>query len=611
MNEQEQPQLKRSNALLAGRYHVISMVSKGAFGAVYKAEDVQRNDALVAIKEINLGGLSSQEVVEATDAFNRKVRLLSGLEHPNLPHIYDHFTDAEHWYLVMDFIEGETLEAYLDRTPGKQLLVDDVLDIGMQLCTVLHYLHTHQPPIIFRDVKPANIMRTPTGHLYLIDFGIARHFTPGQARDTSALGSPGYAAPEQYGRAQTTVQSDIYSLGAILRYLLTGKDPLEPTFGYASPYAEEVPAELELLLVQMLDPDASKRPASMDAVKRTLQRIKDESLPKVPATQQLAHSPGYAVVTTQQTATPVGTTGQTLQPPTTPAAPRGISRRTVIVGLAGLVGLAVVGGGIVLFRSLPDPHLLYTYRGHSTYVDAVAWSPDGKRIASGGGDDTAQVWDASTGRKVLTYTGYAGAVAWSPDGKRIASGSWDNTVQVWDAADGGHVYTYRGHPYAQYQNGTVTAVAWSPDGRRIASGGRSPDNTVQVWDAADGGHVYTYRGHTNWVNAVAWSPDGKRIASVGCDPTVQVRDAADGGHVYTYRGHSSAVRSVAWSPDGRRIASGGSWDNTVQVWEAADGGHVYTYRGHSQHVFAVAWSPDGKRIASASLDKTVQVWEAP
>ena len=144
------------------------MVGKGGFGAVYQAEDVQRNDAPVAIKEINLGGLSSQEIIEATDTFNREVRLLSGLEHPNLPHIYDHFTDAEHWYLVMDFIEGETLEEYLDSTPGKQLPVNEVLDIGMQLCTVLHYLHTRQPPIIFRDVKPANIMRTPSSLLRVL-----------------------------------------------------------------------------------------------------------------------------------------------------------------------------------------------------------------------------------------------------------------------------------------------------------------------------------------------------------------------------------------------------------------------------------------------------------
>ena len=96
MNQQQPTQQKRSNVLLAGHYHVIGMVGKGGFGAVYQAQDVQRNYALVAIKEINLGGLSSQEVIEATDTFNREVRLLSGLEHPNLPHIYDYFTDAEH-----------------------------------------------------------------------------------------------------------------------------------------------------------------------------------------------------------------------------------------------------------------------------------------------------------------------------------------------------------------------------------------------------------------------------------------------------------------------------------------------------------------------------------
>ena len=662
MNEQEQPRLKRSNALLAGHYHVIGMVGKGSFGAVYKAEDVQRNGLFVAIKEINLSGLSPQEVIEATDTFNREVRLLFDLKHPNLPHIYDHFTDAEHWYLVMDFIEGETLEEYLDSVQRKNLPVAEVLDIGIQLSTVLHYLHTRQPPIIFRDVKPANIMRTPTGHLYLIDFGIARHFTPGQARDTSALGSPGYTAPEQYGKAQTTVQSDIYSLGATLQTLLTGKDPLEPTFGYASPYAEGVLAELELLLVQMLDPDASRRPASMDAVKRTLQRIKDESLPKVSATQQLAHSSGYAIPTVQQMVAP--------------ADRRLISQWWVIVEcfvlvvlLGGLHMLIVLVWQVMSVLDAVRRRIaewvfsVYTYRGHSNAVQAVAWSPDGSRIASGSADKTVQVWDAANGGHVFTYRGHAcgvTAVAWSPDGKHIASRSWDYTVQVWDAVDGGHVYIYRGHSFV------VTAVAWSPDGRRIASGSGNPrragdttvqvwdatdgshvytywghacgvtavawspdgkhiasgsgryfsnaDNTVQVWDAVDGGHVYIYRGHADIVSAVAWSPDGKRIASGSNDHTVQVWDAADGGNAFTYRGHSDYVYdyvyAVAWSPDGKRIASA-SGDATVQVWDAADGGHIYTYRGHSKHVYAVAWSPDGKRIASVSWDKTVQVWKAP
>src|SRR5207245_3375579 len=105
---------------------------------------------------------------------------------------------------------------------------EEVIDIGIQLCTVLDYLHTREPSIIFRDLKPANIMRTANGHLYLIDFGIARHFKPGQSRDTMALGSPGYAAPEQYGRAQTTPRADLYSLGVMLQQLLTWNNPTQP-----------------------------------------------------------------------------------------------------------------------------------------------------------------------------------------------------------------------------------------------------------------------------------------------------------------------------------------------------------------------------------------------
>ena len=385
-------------ALLAGRYRVIGMIGKGGFGAVYKAQDLRRNGALVAIKSINLHGLSPEQMIEATDTFNREVGLLSGLTHPNLPRIYEHFTDPEHWYLAMDFIEGETLDEYLSKVRRGHLAVEEVLYIGIQLCTVLDYLHTQQPPIIFRDVKPANVMRTANGHLYLIDFGIARRFTPGQKRDTTVLGSPGYAPPEQYGKAQTTVQSDIYSLGATLRYLLTGKAPSESTFGSAWSSVQDrgVPANLERLLVQMVELDASKRPASMDAVKRALQRIQEEQMslhlgslpPRVLAARQRAQSPAYAI---QQTSFAGGAGGQVLQPPSR----RGVSRRTVVIGLVGLVGLATIGGGLalsVLSQTSQGSYLLYTYRGPYDWENAVGWSPDGGGIASGGGEESGQVW---------------------------------------------------------------------------------------------------------------------------------------------------------------------------------------------------------------------------
>mgnify|MGYP001469495656 CR=1 FL=1 len=262
--------------LLHGRYRVINQVGTGGYGAVYRARDTLNGDKAVAIKAIHLRGLKPQEAIEATDTFNREISLLTGLSHSNLPRISDHFTDAAHWFLVMDFIEGETLEDYVRHTTKTgQLQLSEVLDIGIQLCTVLEYLHTRQPPIIFRDVKPANIMRAKRGHLYVIDFGIARRHKPGQRTDTIALGSPGYAAPEQYGRAQTTARADIYSLGVTLHQLLTGHDPAETPFHLPEldSFQLFLPPELIALIERMLDLDASRRPESMAEVKQTLRRV--------------------------------------------------------------------------------------------------------------------------------------------------------------------------------------------------------------------------------------------------------------------------------------------------------------------------------------------------
>ena len=226
-------------------------------------------------------------MIEATSAFQREVSVLSHLDHPHLPRLYEHFQTPGHWYLIMDFIAGETLEEYQSKAPNRRLLLSEVLNIGIQLCTVLHYLHSQQPAIVFRDLKPANIMRTSTGQLYLIDFGIARYFKPGQAKDTVALGSPGYAAPEQYGKAQTTPRADIYSLGAVLHQLLTTRDPSEAPFRFLplrpkSPQSHSDPgslsmsmvdvlvSKLERLIASMLEMDVNKRPPDVAYVQQEL-----------------------------------------------------------------------------------------------------------------------------------------------------------------------------------------------------------------------------------------------------------------------------------------------------------------------------------------------------
>ncbi len=258
--------------LLNGRYEILEKVGTGGFGAVYRARDTANKNRMVAIKAIELDTLSASQAIEATDTFNRELHLLSSLDHARLPAIYEHFIDATHWYLVMDFIDGEPLDEYLKQIEEPCLPLRDVLDIGLQLCDVLNYLHQLHPPVIFRDVKPANIMRTPGGRIYLIDFGIARRFKPGQKRDTLPLGSPGFAAPEQYGKAQTTARTDIYGLGATLYFLLTGYDPATTPFHLPPilPLCPTLPHSLAELLTSMLALDPASRPPDVAIIQREL-----------------------------------------------------------------------------------------------------------------------------------------------------------------------------------------------------------------------------------------------------------------------------------------------------------------------------------------------------
>jgi serine/threonine protein kinase len=223
----------------------------------------------VAIKQINVAALSMQQIIDATDSYNREITLLPQLQHRSLPRIHGYFTDEDHWYIIMEYINGETLEETLAKASKGRLPVKQVLDIGTALCDVLAYLHAQQPSIIYRDIKPANIMITSKGGIYVIDFGTARRYRADQIRDTGSLGSPGYAAPEQYGKAQTTPKTDLYGLGATLQTLLTGKEPLEIASGGIPPECD-IPSDLQRLIRQMMKRDASKRPHDMLAIGQAL-----------------------------------------------------------------------------------------------------------------------------------------------------------------------------------------------------------------------------------------------------------------------------------------------------------------------------------------------------
>jgi len=246
---------------------------------------------------------------------------------------------------------------------------------------------------------------------------------------------------------------------------------------------------------------------------------------------------------------------------------------------------------------------LVTLEGHQQAVTKLAWSPDGKRLATASEDHTAKVWDTATGKELISLHGHVAAVdciAWSPDGKRLATASADRTARVWDAGSGVELLTFTGHA------GEVISVAWSPDGMWLATGSR--DSTAKVWDAHTGKPVLTLRGHRFEITSVAWSPDGMRLATGSWDSTAKIWDVKTGREVLNLSGHRVTVESVAWSPDGKRLATGGG-DSTAKVWDAETGKELLTLRGHTDCIFNVAWSPDGKWLATASADGTAKLWD--
>ncbi len=262
----------KSDALLEGRYKIVKILGQGGMGAVYLAED-QRLPTQWAIKEMKRDGLTDEELEHASELFRTEARLLSELRHRNLPRIVDFFETNGKLYLVMDFIEGSTLETKVEQ--DGPLSTAFALDLSLQISDVLDYLHTRPSPVIFRDFKPANVMLTPQNEVKLVDFGIARIFRQDQASDTRALGTPGYAAPEQYGQGQSGPRTDLYAFGATLHFALSGRDPTPEPFVFPplQDFRQDLPAELVALIGSCLALKADERPPSAFAMKKELERL--------------------------------------------------------------------------------------------------------------------------------------------------------------------------------------------------------------------------------------------------------------------------------------------------------------------------------------------------
>jgi WD40 repeat protein/transcriptional regulator with XRE-family HTH domain len=245
---------------------------------------------------------------------------------------------------------------------------------------------------------------------------------------------------------------------------------------------------------------------------------------------------------------------------------------------------------------------LLTCLGHISWVRAIAFSPDGSIIGSGGTDQNVKLWDTSSSECLKTLSGHTErvrTVAFSTQGKILASGSDDQTVSVWNISNGRHKIL-RGH------TGRVLSVVFNPLGLTLASA--SSDKTVKLWNASIDKCLRTLQGHTGSIWSVSFSPNGKTLASGSDDQTVKLWNVSTGECLRTLRGHSNRVRSVTFAPKDKILASG-SDDQTVKLWDASSGECLRTLQGHTDRIWSVAFSPEGNILASGSDDQTVRLWD--
>jgi outer membrane protein assembly factor BamB/tRNA A-37 threonylcarbamoyl transferase component Bud32 len=280
-NQTEKLERLQRGTTLQDRYLILEIIGTGGMSSVYKGRDLHFPNVqkLVAIKEMT-HMVSDQTMYEmVVTNFEREADLLATLSHPAIPRIYDYFTHNNGLYLVMEYIAGKDLEAILQESEDF-IPEDQIVSWAIEVCDVLSYLHNHRPePIVFRDVKPSNIMVDQHGHVRMIDFGIAKIFQPGQKG--TMIGTEGYSPPEQY-RGEASPAGDIYALGATLHHLLTRRDPrIEPPFSFAERPIESinpnVSKEFESVISNSLSYDPKSRFPSAEAMKNALMNVVKET----------------------------------------------------------------------------------------------------------------------------------------------------------------------------------------------------------------------------------------------------------------------------------------------------------------------------------------------
>jgi WD40 repeat protein/tRNA A-37 threonylcarbamoyl transferase component Bud32 len=589
--------------LLRGHYRVIQVLSdEGGFGRTYLAEDVDKLNERCVVKQLAPKVQEASALKKAVDLFQQEAKRLQQLgEHDQIPTLLAYFEQDNYLFLVQQYIDGQNLLQELQKhgTYSEKKIQELLLD----LLPVLQFIH--QRGVIHRDIKPQNIIRRSSDkRLVLIDFGASKDLTATvQHRMGTTIGSHGYTAVEQMQEGKASPASDLFSLGATCFHLMFGISPfqlwVQHGFGWVDFWQRYSRApgmggvaqavKLNKIIDKLLKVDVRQRYQSVDEV------LKDLTV----------------------TLPPSGS-------PTLVAAPSPPIHQKLKYQLLIGVGVLLLGsGGVWYSQSRPlmimnssnptqpiNSELLNTLKGHSSDVNSVVFSPDGKTLASASDDETIKLWNPATGKETQTLKGHSQwvwTVAFSPDGKILASGSADKTIKLWDLEKGTVINTLVGHTDG------VTGVAFSPDGKTLASG--SLDKTIKLWNVGAGKEICTLKGHSKAIASVAFSPDGATLASGSWDKTIKLWNLVLEKEIRTLVGHSDLVLSVTFSPDGVTLASG-SKDKTIKLWNLVTGQASHTLKQHSDKVNSVTYVPnsgynktsDGYILASGSSDNTVKLW---
>ena len=581
--------------VLQNRYQIVGDLGSGGFSTVCLANDLRLPGRQVAIKVMSLTQVNPADRVWTAQQFHQEAQFLALLRHPGITHVSDFFNQGNDHYLVMEYVHGETLEQVLARSPSGRLAEDQAIQIITRIAEVLDYLHTWvdprtgQPsPIIFRDLKPGNIMVQPDGTLKLIDFGIARFFKPGQSHDTQRLGTPGYAAPEQYGTGQTGARSDVYSLGVLLHQLLTGYDPTTTPMNLPS--------------VRQLNPGISLRVAA--AVSQAIEMEPKRRFGNVTAFRHALK----------------GGAGITLVPsPDTTSSRFGPFPRGLPIVLGMLVVVLVVWTGVVLFKdsglavspttaamttetptlsATPQvsaiPLTLSDSREHGTGESVISDTPTSTPTPT---PTATETWTPTPilSRASLDRGRYIAFVRIGRDTSRNGVLDWDDRrVIVLVERDGTNEVQLTSYDY------NARAPSWSPDGRRIVFAcDRDGDYEIFIMDR-DGSDWQQLTDNSSTDSGPSWSPDGEWIAfHSGRDGASEIyRMRPDGTDLTRLTNNSVEDRYPVWAPNSRQLAYQSGRTNDWRVYTMNwDGSNRTARTSSSENSFWPAWSPDGRAIA--------------